>query len=38
LIHYYENRGGNDSGFMEEKDGKTMGVIQHQRKKEATAT
>ena len=33
LIHYYENRGGNDSGFMEEKNGKTVGVIQHQRKK-----
>jgi len=29
LIDYYDARGGEDSGFMRERDGKTVGVLDH---------
>jgi len=33
LIAYYEDRGGEDSGFMREKEGKTVGVIDYSHKR-----
>jgi predicted 2-oxoglutarate/Fe(II)-dependent dioxygenase YbiX/peroxiredoxin len=33
LIHYYEERGGEDSGFMRDVDGKTVGIIDYAHKR-----
>jgi peroxiredoxin len=33
LIRYYEDRGGEDSGFMRDMDGKTVGVIDYAHKR-----
>lgn len=38
LIDYYEQRGGEDSGFMREVDGRTVGVIDHNHKRRADCT
>ena len=37
LIAHYEERGGQDSGFMREVDGRTVGVIDHSHKRRADA-
>lgn len=33
LIDYYETKGGEDSGFMREVDGKTVGILDHSHKR-----
>lgn len=33
LIAYYENKGGHESGFMREVDGKTVGIMDHSHKR-----
>jgi predicted 2-oxoglutarate/Fe(II)-dependent dioxygenase YbiX len=33
LIDYYETRGGSDSGFMRDIDGKTMAIVDHKHKR-----
>lgn len=38
LINYYEQRGGEDSGFMRDVDGKTVGVIDYAHKRREDCT
>jgi peroxiredoxin/predicted 2-oxoglutarate/Fe(II)-dependent dioxygenase YbiX len=38
LIAYYEEKGGEDSGFMRDVDGRTVGIIQHEFKRRRDCT